>query len=289
MIFYDEKQLVDILEAFYLLSGIHIGLYYINGQNFYTYPTKELSSFCRMARSKPEINQKCIDCDLNHMKEIKKKDAPFIYTCHLGLTEVIAPLKENNVIISYFMFGQFLIDENKKQSRSLIFNNLKEYGMDVDDATLKNSIKKIYCLNSSKLKALVKIFEAIVSQIISTRVIDYSEIKFLNNLNLYIDAHISENIRVRDIYRHFNISRGALYMLSKKYIDCSINTYILRRKIEQAKNLLANANIKIKEISKNTGFSDYNYFARLFRKMTGISPRAYRHDRDNRAILGQPV
>ena len=282
MLFYDEKQLIEMIEAFYLLSGIRAGLYYLNGQNFYTYPDKDLSPFCRIARSNPLINSKCINCDLLHMEECKNKNTPIVYNCHLGLTEVIAPIKEDNVIICYFMFGQFLIDEEKEKSRMAILNNLKEYG--IDDNTLKDAIEKIPCLNSARLKALVKIFGAIVSQIILSKMIDYSEIKFLNNLNLYIDAHLSENIHIKDIYEYLNISRSFLYMYSKKYLDCSISTYILNRKINHARHMLRNTGIKIKDIPKNIGFSDYNYFARVFKKLTGISPRAYKHSRENWTI-----
>jgi AraC-like DNA-binding protein/ligand-binding sensor protein len=258
------------------MSGIRVGLNYINGQNFFTYPDSDLSPFCSIVRYYPEITKKCSDCDQFHMEECKRKNTPIVYDCHLGLTEVIAPFIENNIIICYFMFGQFLVDEKKEQRRLSIYNKVKESGIDVDDDVLKNAIESIHCISDSKLKALVTIFEAIISRIIKTKVIDYSNIKFINNLNKYIDAHISESINVKGIYEYLNISRSFLYKYSKKYLDCNLNTYILTRKINHARNMLADTRIKIKELPQKTGFSDYHYFARIFKKMTGVSPRAYR-------------
>jgi AraC-like DNA-binding protein len=279
MIYYDEKELKRITEAFYQVAGIKIGLYYLNGQNFFTYPDSSLSLFCKIVRSDPEINHRCIDCDLLHMEECIKANAPSVYTCHLGLTEVVAPVKEDNTIIGFFMFGQFLIEENKKQTFSSIYDKVKGFAVDIDDSSLKNAMEKIVCVSSSKLKALVIIFEALLSQIISTNVIDYSNIKFISNLNLFIDNHISESISIKNIYEHFNISRNFLYIYAKKYLDCNINEYILSRKIKHAKNLLVNTKIKIKDLPDKTGFSDYHYFARIFKKLTGVSPRSYRQSR----------
>jgi AraC-like DNA-binding protein/ligand-binding sensor protein len=279
VIYYDEKELKRIIEAFYQVAGIKAGLYYINGQNFFTYPDSGLSPFCKIVRSDPETNQRCIDCDLLHMEECIKENAPMVYTCHLGLTEVIAPVKEDNTIIGFFMFGQFLIEESKKQTFLSIYDKVKGLSVDVDDSALKNAMEKIVCVTSSKLKALVIIFEALISQIISTNVIDYSNIKFISNLNLFIDSHISESISIKNIYEHLNISRNFLYIYAKKYLDCNINEYILSRKINHAKNLLVNTKIKIKDLPDKTGFSDYHYFARIFKKLTGVSPRSYRQSR----------
>jgi len=282
MIFFDKKHLAELMEAFYTLSGIKVGLHYTNGQEFLTYPDAELSFFCGVARTNPEINKKCRECDLLYMEECNKMNAPLVYSCHLGLTEVIVPIKENNVIISYFMFGQFIIDEFKEQSRILIYESTKEAGF--ENAILQNAIGKIKCVTSAKLRAMVKILEAITSQIIFTKMFDYSGIKFLDNLNLFIDTHISDNILIRDIYTNLQVSRSFLYMYSRKYIDCGISEYILNRKLNYAKNLLKNSNIKIQELPQKIGFSDYNYFARVFRKKVGVSPRTYRQGKDNQAL-----
>ncbi|MCL2880086.1 MAG: PocR ligand-binding domain-containing protein [Treponema sp.] len=277
MIVYDKKHLDEIMDAFHTLSGIHVGLHYTNGMAFLS-NLSGMSLFCSLIRTNPEIDKKCMDCDLQHMEECKKLNIPVVYNCHMGLTEVIVPLKENNVIICYCMFGQILIEEFKEHSRLLIYNNAKETGF--DETILQNAIDKIQCVDSAKLKALVKILEIIMSQALLTKLINYPKINFLTNLNLFIDSHISENILIKDICENFHMSRSFLYTYSKKYIDCSVNEYILNRKINYMKNLLENSKLKIKELPPKIGFSDYNYFARVFRKKTGISPRAFRQGKD---------
>ncbi len=52
--------------------------------------------------------------------------------------------------------------------------------------------------------------------------------------------------------------------------------YILNRRIDRAKSLLADRSLAVKQVARAAGFSDANYFTRLFRTRTGISPRRFR-------------
>ena len=278
MVSYDEKRIIEILDAFYNLAGIHVGiyLYHPNGHKLLSHPDV-MCSFCSLIRSKPEINEKCEECNLVHMEECKKKGEPIKYTCHMGLTEVIVPLKENHVAVCCFMFGQLVIDDSKEQSREIIYNNIKNAGF--DDAEIKKVINEIQCLSDSKINSMITILQAVISNVQMTELIDYSNIKFLDNLNSFIDSSISKNILISDICEHLNLSRNYLYMYTKKYINCTLNEYIIDRRIHHAKNYLEHSNISIMEISQKTGFSDYHYFARIFKKKTNISPREYRKNR----------
>jgi len=201
-----------------------------------------------------------------------------MYTCHSGLTEVIAPIKEDDIIICYFMFGQIIIDEFKEQSRNAIYDNIKKYGF--DDNEILNAINNIQCVSSAKLKAAVKILDTILSYIFSTKLVTLTKIKFISRLNAYIDAHISESIHADDLVSHLNISRTHLYELSKSYIDCGLSDYIIQRKFLHAQDLLINSRIRIIDLAEKVGFTDYNYFSRVFKKKTGLSPREYRYKKE---------
>jgi len=277
MINYDKENLYELAQAFHTLTGIRIGLLDPDAIEFFAYPP-EKCLFCSIIRTNPQINKNCIRCDLEYMQKCKKMKSPIFYTCHLGLTEVIAPIKEDDIIICYFMFGQIIIDEFKEQSRSTIYDNIKNQGF--DDNEIMNVINNIQCVSGAKLKATVKILDTILSYIFSTKLVTSTKIKFISRLNAYIDAHISETIHIDDLANHFNTSRTHLYELSKPYVDCGLSEYILQRKFLHAQDLLTNTKIRIIDLAEKVGFTDYNYFSRVFKKKTGLSPREYRYKKE---------
>jgi AraC-like DNA-binding protein len=209
------------------------------------------------------------------MQKCKSRKIPVVYTCHLGLTEVIAPIKEDNVVICYFMFGQIIIDEFKDQTMFQIYDKVKD--MSFKNDIIKTAIDNIHCVTGARLSAAVKILETILTYIFSTKTISATRGQFVKRLDAFIDSHLTENVLIHDLQEYFNFSRTHLYEVSKSYLDCSLGEYILNRKISHAQNLLEKTKARIMEVSEQVGFSDYNYFSRVFRKKMGISPREYRN------------
>lgn len=92
----------------------------------------------------------------------------------------------------------------------------------------------------------------------------------------YMENNFKEHINLNDLadkaqlsVRHFNrIFKG-------NYKTTPIN-YILRLRIEYAGLLLRKSKLKISDVAYESGFEDSNYFARQFKKITGVSPKEYR-------------
>lgn len=275
MLFYEKQHLHELFQAFHTLTGIGVGVLYPNAQVLLIYPElNEHNLFCSIVRTNPEVNRKCLDCDLIHMEKCKKMKTTLVYTCHMGLTEVLAPIIINDIVLCYITFGQFIIEDFYESSKLLIQNNTKDFGF--DDNLINKAIDNLNFISSSKLKASIKMFEAVILQIFSTKLIRITKINFINHLDTFIESQISKKINVKDIAEHFQISRTSLYDYSKKYLDCGLSEYVLNKKINHAKKILLNSTIKICELSDTLGFSDYNYFSRVFKKKAGVSPSAFR-------------
>ena len=59
-------------------------------------------------------------------------------------------------------------------------------------------------------------------------------------------------------------------------MNTTIISYVNKLRIESSKSLLLSSDLNISEIASTTGFFDINYFSRIFKKYTGISPTDYR-------------
>lgn len=92
----------------------------------------------------------------------------------------------------------------------------------------------------------------------------------------YIRENIHEKIQITDLSNKACMSKATFYRVFKREFGISPLEYILLEKMARAKELLANPAFKISAISDELGFSDVNYFIRLFKKMEGITPNYYR-------------
>jgi two-component system response regulator YesN len=65
-------------------------------------------------------------------------------------------------------------------------------------------------------------------------------------------------------------------MVFKQETGLSITAYVIKKRIEKAKQLLIERVLTLPEVAERVGFSDYNYFSRVFKKEVGVSPINYR-------------
>jgi len=109
---------------------------------------------------------------------------------------------------------------------------------------------------------------------------DFSEHdkKFLNNLSAIVETHLSNpRLSVEDISHELKMSRVQLYRKVKSLLHCSINEYLLQRRIKKAKHLLIEG-LNINEIADNVGFSSAAYFTSAFKKHVGSTPTAFKKE-----------
>ena len=72
------------------------------------------------------------------------------------------------------------------------------------------------------------------------------------------------------------LGRTYFSFVFKEVTGIRLRDYLIQARINKAKDLLKNAELKVKEIAYQVGFRSPDYFCRIFRKKTGISPTEWR-------------
>jgi YesN/AraC family two-component response regulator len=75
-----------------------------------------------------------------------------------------------------------------------------------------------------------------------------------------------------------NLAPGTLTKKFKQAHKTTLSQYLLHRRIDKAKSLLATTTLTVYEVGSNVGIPDPQYFNKQFRKVTGNSPSRYRDD-----------
>ncbi len=91
----------------------------------------------------------------------------------------------------------------------------------------------------------------------------------------YIHEHLTEKIAVDALSRKAYLSRNIFFKWFKEQLGITPLDYINQERIKLAKQLLAAPHNTVRSVSMQCGFSDANYFVRLFKKIEGITPKAY--------------
>ena len=95
----------------------------------------------------------------------------------------------------------------------------------------------------------------------------------------YIKDNYMFDISMQEVARTMNYSEAYFCKLFKQYFGKNFTAYLTEYRIETAKKMLQTPTVNIKEIGKAVGYADSNYFAKVFKRVTGESPSEYRgHD-----------
>ncbi|MBK8420865.1 substrate-binding domain-containing protein [Candidatus Villigracilis saccharophilus] len=92
----------------------------------------------------------------------------------------------------------------------------------------------------------------------------------------YIHEHYTEPITRADIAKQINVSEGHLARCFQRETALTPTAYLNRYRVNQAKTLLISTDQSIASIAIKVGFSDNNYFSRVFRHEIGETPLSYR-------------
>ena len=99
--------------------------------------------------------------------------------------------------------------------------------------------------------------------------------KLVEQAKRYIAEHYREKLTLTEIAEVLNISAGHLSITFKKFTGVTLSDYIADVKIEHAKALIDTHQYLMYEISDMLGFDNPYYFSKVFKKVTGVSPREH--------------
>nr|WP_295279340.1 AraC family transcriptional regulator [uncultured Blautia sp.] len=105
--------------------------------------------------------------------------------------------------------------------------------------------------------------------------LEYDRIKKILS---YIEDNYQNKITLKDIAGHIHLCESECTRLFKRHMNTTLFAFLQEYRIERSLEFLQSGEL-ISDVALNTGFSDSNYYSKVFAKIKGCSPREYRKHR----------
>lgn len=264
-------ELKEIMASFHALTGIRVVIFDTDLVELISYPEIKCT-FCHNIGANAALAQKCRASNAQAFEACKHREDVYIYKCHAGLVEAAAPIKNGNRIIGYIMFGQITDIRDKRKLNELIAGINRENHMVCTGEGIKYKSR-------SQIVAAAKLLRICTDYMLLRELIGAENNRLFTDAKAYIDAHLSNRLRIEDICAKAHTSRTQLYATFQHELGTGIAAYIREQRLKKAKQLLQTSDLTVAETAELSGFTDYNYFSRMYKKRYGISPHKSRKQR----------
>jgi AraC-like DNA-binding protein len=101
--------------------------------------------------------------------------------------------------------------------------------------------------------------------------------RYAEKIMQWVEEHYTEPFNLEELARDLHLSRHHVSHLFRTATGSSITDYVIARRIRQACWLLKTELISVEHIGSSVGIPHFSYFCRLFKRITGVTPKQYRN------------
>ncbi len=285
----DSKTLIETLthskiyqdyeRAFSEATGLPVALRPVESWQLPHHGKRSENPFCALVAQKSRSCAACLQVQ-QKLSETATHEAQSV-TCQLGLCDTAVPVRTGDRLIGFLQTGQVFCRKPTEAQFNRMVKLVTEWGLEVDRSTLREAYFSTRVLNSRQHESVVKLL-AIFAQhlsMVSNQVVvqqENTEPPVIARAKQFINEHQTEELSLGQVAKAVNMSTFYFCKMFKKITGINFTDYLSRVRIEKAKNLLLNPNLRISEIAYEVGFQSLTHFNRVFKKIIGQSPTQYR-------------
>ena len=234
--------------------------------------------YCLYLKKYPEVSRHCVACQDKVFKRCSEGE--FTGVCHAGVFEYVYPFYGEKCVKGFVSVSGYRAYEERANA-STHHLSLK-YGLPYDE--LQNYYKSL-----KKEKPDSRFIDMLLHPLCHMLELVYNYLPemgreinktrdFYTKILYYLDRNHCSRISLDDMCEHLNCSKSYISHIFKKYNGHTISEYLNIIRVSEAKMLLVNSGLNITQVALSVGFSDSNYFAVVFKRLEGMTPRKYREN-----------
>lgn len=285
----DSKKFIEVLSqsqiyqdyerAFTKTTGLPLSLRPVESWQRPHAGKKAENPFCMlMAQS----NRACAAC-LETQQQISEQMGcgPRTAKCFAGLCDTGVPVSVGEELLGFLQTGQVFLQKPSKAQFSKTVKLLADWGWKIDLRKLEEAYFQTRVISPHQYESVVRLLTIFAQHLslVSNQLLVHranSEPPAITKAKQFIHEHQGEEISLGDVAKAVNTSTFYFCKMFKKTTGLNFTDYLSRVRVEKAKNLLLNPNLRISEVAFDAGFQSLSHFNRVFRRIAGESPTQYR-------------
>lgn len=235
--------------------------------------------FCALIAAKSRSCAACLQ--LQDRLTQDARDQPATRTCAYGLCETAVPVKLGPHTIGFLQTGQVLRQPATEAAFQRAVEQAAQRGVDLNHESAKQAYFKTPVASQKRQDAISGLLVVCADHLAmkSNQLMVQSvnvELPIIAKAKQFIGEHYMEHLSLDQVSRIVNTSRFYFCKQFRQATGLSFTEFVSRTRVERAKDLLPNPNLRISEIAFAAGFQSLGHFARMFKRIVGQSPTAYR-------------
>jgi AraC-like DNA-binding protein/ligand-binding sensor protein len=269
----------DYEQAFRETTGLPISLRSIEAFDLPHHGDSKENPFCALMA---QTNHSCAAClQLQRKVEEQAKLKPKTLKCFAGLCDSAVPVRVGENLIGFLQTGQILLHTPEKREFTKTTQQLVKWGTEVDLKRLEEAYFQTRVLTRKQYESILRlltIFAQHLSTLSNQLMVKAAteESPAMAKARLFIAERSAEEISLTQVAGAVNVSAFYFCKIFKKATGMTFTDYLARVRVEKIKNLLLNPHKRVSEAAYEAGFQSLSQFNRVFRRITGEAPSAYR-------------
>jgi AraC-like DNA-binding protein len=286
---HDNKGLVESLinsrifqdyeKAFSETTGLPVSLRPVESWQLPHHGKRRENPLCAMLAEKSKSCATCLQ--IQQQLSESAQFEPATVTCQLGLVDTAVPVRLGDQLIGFLQTGQVLRKKASSSQMERTARLIAKWGLQMSRERLHSVYAATRVMSAKQYEAMVKLLSIFAQHIsvVSNQIVvhrEHSESPVIKRAKDFIVENQAEDLSLGQVAKAVNTSVFHFCKMFKKATGLNFTEYVSRVRVEKARNLLLNPNLRISEIAYEVGFQSLTHFNRVFKKITGQSPTDYR-------------
>jgi AraC-like DNA-binding protein len=275
-----SKIYQDYEKAFTDATGLTVSLRPVESWQLPHRGKKSENTFCALMAQRSGTCAACLRTQ-EELSQNAREEAQSV-TCFAGMCDTAVPVRLGENLVGFLQTGQIFKRKPTEAQYVRVTKQLMEWGHEsAESPELHDAYFSTRVLTRRQHDAVVTLLRIFAQHLsaVSNQVLvrqQNAEPPMITRAKDFIGKNQGEALSLGQVARAVNTSTFYFCKMFKKATGLNFTDYVSRTRIEKAKNLLLNPNLRVSEIAFEVGFQSLTHFNRVFKKIVGESPTDYR-------------